>query len=126
LRNAVAATGNNGWVGDVSSNLLFFGARGSRQLSDHMKAVFEFETELMYSATTGTSDRAPDGTAQNSGLGSRNSYVGLQSATLGAIKLGKNDTPYKSSTGNDVSVSKFRKRGLKAFLSDGKSMSTIA
>ena len=99
LKNAVGATGNNGWVGDISSNLSFFGVRGSRQLSDDLKAVFQFETEVMYAATTGTSDQAPDGTAQKSGLGSRNSYVGLQSATLGAIKLGKNDTPYKSSTG---------------------------
>lgn len=99
LKNAVGATGNNGWLGDVSSNLSFFGVRGSRQLSDDLKAVFQFETEVMYAATTGTSDQAPDGTAQKSGLGSRNSYVGLQSATMGAIKLGKTDTPYKSSTG---------------------------
>ncbi|MBC7733250.1 MAG: porin [Bacteriovorax sp.] len=99
LKNAVGATGNNGWIGDVSSNLSFFGVRGSRQLNDDLKAVFQFETEVMYSATTGTSDQAPDGTAQKSGLGSRNSYVGLQSASLGAIKLGKTDTPYKSSTG---------------------------
>ena len=99
LKNAVGATGHNGWVGDVSSNLSFFGVRGSRQLSDDLKAVFQFETEVMVAATTGTSDQAPDATAQKSGLGSRNSYVGLQSARLGAIKLGKNDTPYKSSTG---------------------------
>ena len=99
LKNATGATGNNGWVGDVSSNLSFFGVRGSRQLSDDLKAVFQFETEVMYAATTGTSDQAPDGTAQKSGLGSRNSYVGLQSARMGALKLGKTDTPYKSTTG---------------------------
>ena len=99
LKNATGATGNNGWIGDVSSNLSSFGIRGSRQLSDDLKAVFQFETEVMYAATTGTSDQAPDGTAQKSGLGSRNSYVGLQSARMGAIKLGKTDTPYKSSTG---------------------------
>ena len=99
LSGAVGATGNNGWLGDVSSNLSSFGVRGSRQLNDDLKAVFQFETEVMYAATTGTSDQAPDGTAQKSGLGSRNSFVGLQSARLGAVKLGKTDTPYKSSTG---------------------------
>lgn len=99
LSNAVGATGNNSWVSDVSSNSSFFGVRGSRQLNDDLKAVFQFETEVMYAATTGTSDQAPDGTAQKSGLGSRNSFVGLQSARLGAIKLGKTDTPYKVSTG---------------------------
>ena len=61
LKSAVGATGNNGWVGNVSSNLSFFGVRGSRQLSDDLKAVFQFETEVMYAATTGTSDQAPDG-----------------------------------------------------------------
>jgi predicted porin len=99
LKNAVGATGNNGWVGDISSNLSFFGLRGSRQLNDDLNAVFQFETQVMYAATTGTSDQAQDGTAQKSGLGSRNSCVGLHSARFGAIKLGKNDTPYKSSTG---------------------------
>ena len=38
LKNAVGATGNNGWVGDISSNLSSFGVRGSRQLSDDLKA----------------------------------------------------------------------------------------
>ena len=99
LNKAVGATGNNGWVADVSSNLSYFGVRGQRQLSDDLKGVFQFETEVMVAATTGTSDQAPDGTAQKSGLGSRNSWIGLQSARFGAIKLGKTDTPYKSSTG---------------------------
>ena len=98
LSGAVGATGNNGWASDVSSNLSAFGIKGSRVLTDDLKAVFQFETEVSVAATPGASDQAPDGTAQKTGLGSRNSYVGLQSARFGAIKLGKNDTPYKSST----------------------------
>ena len=61
--------------------------------------MFQFETEVAYAATPGASDQAPDGTAQKFSLGSRNSFIGLQSAKYGAIKLGKTDTPYKSSTG---------------------------
>ena len=98
LHNAVGATGNNGYVQDVSSNLSFFGIRGNRILSDDLKGLFQFETEVFYAATPGASDQAPDGTAQKTGLGSRNSYVGLQSATFGAVKLGKTDSPYKTST----------------------------
>jgi predicted porin len=98
LSHAVGATGKNGYLGDVSSNLSFFGIRGNRDLNDDLKGVFQFETEVFYSATPGASDTAADTTAQKTGLGSRNSYVGLQSATYGAIKLGKTDTPYKSST----------------------------
>ena len=97
--DGLPVTGNNGWVPDVSSNLSFFGIRGGRPIDNDLKAVFQFETEVAYAATPGASDQAPDGTAQKFSLGSRNSYVGLQSAHYGAIKLGKNDTPYKTSTG---------------------------
>lgn len=99
MHGGQAVTGNNGWMGDVSSNLSFFGIRGERAVSSDLKGVFQFETEVAYAATPGASDQAPDGTAQKFSLGSRNSYVGLQSATYGAIKLGKTDTPYKTTTG---------------------------
>ena len=92
-------TGNNGWVPDVSSNLSYFGVRGGRDVGDDLRAVFQFETEVAYAATPGASDQAPDGTAQKFSLGSRNSYIGLQSRNWGTIKLGKTDTPYKTSTG---------------------------
>jgi predicted porin len=92
-------TGHNGWMPDVSSNLSFFGIRGGRPINNDLKAIFQFETEVAYAATPGTSDQSTDSGAQKFSLGSRNSYVGMQSATYGAIKLGKNDTPYKTSTG---------------------------
>jgi predicted porin len=99
LNGGLPVTGNNGWVSDVSSNLSYFGIRGSRSIDKDLKGVFQFETEVAYAATPGASDQGTDGTAQKFSLGSRNSYVGLQSATYGAIKLGKTDTPYKTSTG---------------------------
>jgi predicted porin len=99
MNNGQPVTGKNGWVPDVSSNLSYFGVRGNRSLSKDLKAVFQFETEVAYAATPGASDQAPDGTAQKFSLGSRNSFIGLQSAAYGAIKLGKTDTPYKTSTG---------------------------
>lgn len=99
LHNALPVTGKNNWVPDVSSNLSFFGIRGLRPINSDLKAVFQFETEIAYAATPGASDQGTDGTAQKYSLGSRNNYVGLQSAVYGAIKLGKNDTPYKISTG---------------------------
>jgi predicted porin len=98
LGHNVGAVGGNGYVSDVSSNLSFFGVRGDRLLNDDLKGVFQFETEVFYSATPGASNNAADSTAQKTGLGSRNSYIGLESTTFGAIKLGKTDTPYKSST----------------------------
>jgi predicted porin len=99
MHDGQRVTGNNGWVPDVSSNLSYFGVRGQRPVTDDLTALFQFETEVAYAATPGASDQAPDGTAQKFSLGSRNSFVGLRSATYGAVKLGKTDTPYKSSTG---------------------------
>jgi len=91
-------TGRNGWLPDVSSNLSYFGIRGERAINNDLKGVFQFETEVAYAATPGASDQATDTTAQKFSLGSRNSFVGMQSAAYGAIKLGKTDTPYKTST----------------------------
>ena len=98
MHNGQTVTGKNGWVPDVSSNLSFFGVRGERSINNDLKGVFQFETEVAYAATPGASDQSTDGTAQKFSLGSRNSFVGLQSATYGAIKLGKTDTPYKTAT----------------------------
>src|SRR2546429_34814 len=98
LNGGLPVTGHNGWVPDVSSNLSFFGVRGNRAASDDLKGVFQFETEISYAATPGASDQATDTTAQKFELGSRNSFVGLQSEEYGAIKLAKTDTPYKTAT----------------------------
>lgn len=88
--------GNNGWASDISSNLSYFGVRGDRDFNKDLKGVFQFETEVYYSQTPGNTTM--DTGAQKTGLGSRNSFVGLESNTYGAVKIGKNDTPYKSST----------------------------
>src|SRR5882757_7276668 len=79
IHGGLPVTGHNGWVPDVSSNLSFFGVRGNRAVSDDLKGVFQVETEISYAATPGASDQATDTTAQKYSLGSRNSFVGLQS-----------------------------------------------
>src|ERR1700694_2863723 len=87
IHNGQTVTANNGWVPDVSSNLSFFGVRGGRPIGDDLKAVFQFETEVAFAATPGASDQSPDGTAQKFSLGSRNSFIGLESREWGTIKL---------------------------------------
>ena len=93
LNGGQPVTGKNGWVPDISSNLSYFGVRGSRRLDEDLTALFQFETEVAYAATPGASDQAPDGTAQKTGLGSRNSFIGMRSKTFGSIKAGKTDAP---------------------------------
>ncbi len=92
LANRFGAVGNNGWLAQVSSNLSYFGVRGSRRLVPHLNGVFQIETEVAFSSTPG-----PTTDAQvKQGLGSRDTYVGLQ-GNWGAVKFGKEDAPYKRS-----------------------------
>jgi predicted porin len=89
----MVARSNNGWLGQVSSNLSYFGVRGSHKINDYLTGVFQFETEVMMSDTPGpTSDLQCKYC-----LGSRDTYVGI-SGPWGAIKLGKEDAPYKKTT----------------------------
>jgi predicted porin len=88
-----AIRGNNGWLGQLSSNLSYFGVRGSHKINDYLTGVFQFETEVMMSDTPGpTSDLQCKYC-----LGSRDTYVGV-SGPWGAIKMGKEDAPYKKTT----------------------------
>jgi predicted porin len=93
LSGRFGAEGNNGWLTQEASNLSYFGVRGSRPLTKDLKGLFQFETEVAYVNTPG-----PTSDAQiKQGLGSRNSYLGLQ-GSWGAAKIGKSDAPYKTST----------------------------
>ncbi|MBI3811297.1 MAG: porin [Nitrospirae bacterium] len=93
LSNRAGAVGKNGGIDQISSNQSYFGVRGSRPLNDYFKGVFQLETEPAYTSTPG-----PGSDAQvKSGLGSRDSFVGLQ-GFWGGLKVGKEDAPYKRST----------------------------
>jgi predicted porin len=93
LKNRFGAQGKNGWLLQEASNLSYFGIRGNRPLTPGITGLFQFETEVAYVNTPG-----PTSDAQiKQGLGSRNSFVGLEGA-FGAVKLGKSDAPYKTST----------------------------
>jgi predicted porin len=81
---------NNGWLGQISSNLSYFGVRGSHKINDYLTGVFQFETEVGFSDI-------PGATSDNNCkfcLGGRDSYVGVQ-GHWGAVKIGKAEAPYK-------------------------------
>jgi len=91
LANRVGAVGNNGWLSQLSSNLSYFGVRGSRRIVPDLNGIFQIETEVAF-----TSNPGPTSDAQvKQGFGSRDTYVGLQGDRWGAIKLGREDAPYK-------------------------------
>jgi predicted porin len=86
----IVGRANNGWLGQLSSNLSYFGVRGSHKINNYLTGVFQFETEISYAATPGSTS---DNQCKYC-LGSRDSYVGVK-GPWGAIKLGKEDAPYK-------------------------------
>lgn len=92
--------GNGGWMGDVSSNISYLGARGHQALgATPTQFVWQLETQVDVSSNSGTSGSNSNTSSVVKGaLTSRNSYIGLASPDWGALKIGKTDAPYKNST----------------------------
>ena len=77
--------------GRVSSNTSKIGFKGNEDLGDGLKAVWQLEQTIY----PGASETAKAGKAT---LGTRNTFLGLSSASAGTILMGRHDTPYKMST----------------------------
>jgi predicted porin len=106
--NSCGAVGNTPqgvthWMPDVASNLSRFGVRGSHSFAEGWQGVFQIEAEVSAAATPGAKNNGnndtinPGNNAVSGTLGSRDTFVGV-GTPLGAIKLGKGDTPYKRIT----------------------------
>src|SRR6266571_5541908 len=94
-----AAQGKLGWQPDISSNLSYFGLRGSHDIGGGKRMVFQIETQVDVAATPGLSPitNSTTDTKVPAALGSRNSFLGV-AGNFGAVKIGKTDAPYKLST----------------------------
>ena len=76
----------------ISSNVSRIGFKGSEDLGDGLKAVFQIE-----SAINADNNNDSNGAPAAGSWNSRNTYVGLAGG-WGSVKLGNIDTPYKNST----------------------------
>jgi predicted porin len=94
------ATGNFGWLPDISTNLSYLGVRGFQRLPDSdWRFVYQLEAGFDVSAFPSNKQSNSNLSDQvNGALFSRNSYIGMANPAIGAIKIGKEDTPYKFST----------------------------
>ena len=91
--------GKMGWQPDISSNLSYLGIRGRHPLMENLDFVWQLEAGIDISATPGTRNTTSNNSdAVNGALFSRNSYVGFAGRDWGAVKIGKSETPYKTST----------------------------
>ena len=100
LNGATAPVGNFGWMPAISTNLSYLGVRGFQRLPN-MDFNFLYQLELGFevSATPGLKDNnSSESNAVNGAMFNRNTYIGFGSAEWGALKIGKTDAPYKTST----------------------------
>ncbi len=86
LESNTDGTTNRTAIQNFSSRL---GFKGEKAFNADLKGIFQLETGV-----------APDdGKAQSAALASRNSFVGLSSASVGSLIVGTNDMPLKSMEG---------------------------
>jgi predicted porin len=84
--------GYDGW--DLNSYSSRLGVKGSEDLGNGLKAIYQIELDVPISNRTGTVFDADRGDS----IRMRNSFVGL-SSQWGTVLAGRHDTPFKISTG---------------------------
>ena len=91
--------GNVGYLPALSTNLSYLGVRGQHKLGPNSYIPYQLETQLDVTATAGTvNSNSNNDTIVKGALTSRNSFIGVGNKYVGALKLGKTDAPYKTST----------------------------
>src|ERR1700730_468141 len=101
LNTHSAPVGNFGWLPAIASNSSYLGVRGFQRVPNFpFNFVYQVEVGFDISATPGlrqTNSQISDNV--NGALFNRNTWVGFANPEFGAIKIGKTNTPYDSSTG---------------------------
>ncbi|MGA2567219.1 MAG: porin [Pseudolabrys sp.] len=100
LNGSTPPVGNFGWMPAISTNLSYLGVRGFQRIPDQsFNFVYQAEVGFDISATPGLKQSNSNlSDTVNGSLFNRNTWIGLSSPTWGAIKIGKEDGPYKTST----------------------------
>lgn len=100
--NTELANGTSNRVGRVSDYATRLGFKGSEDLGNGLKAIWQIESQVTAdggASTTAASGGLSGATTAFGGATLRNTFVGLSSKDMGTTMIGKIDTPYKSSTG---------------------------
>lgn len=97
--NGGVPLGKVGWQPAIASNLSSLGARGKHPLQSDVDFVWQLEAGIDISATPGIKETTSNTSfAVNGALFSRNSFVGFAGKDWGGVRIGKSETPYKTST----------------------------
>lgn len=90
--------GKMGWEPDISTNLSYIGIRGTHPLKD-VNFIWQLEGGIEISSSPGNrTSTSNTSDVVNGALFSRDSWIGLATKDWGAIKIGKAQTPYVTST----------------------------
>jgi predicted porin len=90
--------GHVGWMPQVSTNLSYLGARGFQRLGEPLSFVYQLETQIDISASSGLSEsNSAKSNVVRGGLTYRDTFIGF-STPWGSLKFGKTHTPYRNST----------------------------
>src|SRR6516164_3031447 len=91
--------GNVGWMPAMSTNLSYVGVRGAQKVDDEWRFIYQLETQIDVTATSGTIEsNSNQSNVVKGALTSRNSFIGFASPIWGSFMAGKTDAPYKNST----------------------------
>jgi predicted porin len=97
--NGGMPVGKLGWEPAIASNLSYLGVRGTHPLQPDLDFVWQLEAGIDISATPGTkSSNSNHSDTVNGALFSRNSFIGFAGKDWGGVRIGKSETPYKTST----------------------------
>lgn len=97
--NGGMPTGKLGWEPAIATNLSYLGVRGTHPLMEELALVWQLEAGIDISATPGTKNtNSNTSDAVNGALFSRNSFIGFAGKDWGSVRIGKSETPYKTST----------------------------
>jgi predicted porin len=97
--NGGVPVGKVGWQPAIGTNLSYLGVKGTHPLQPDLNLVWQLEAGIDISATPGTKETTSNiSDTVNGALFSRNSFVGFAGKGWGAVKIGKSETPYKTST----------------------------
>jgi predicted porin len=97
--NGNTPLGRVGWMPALSSNLSYIGVRGFQKLLEDYHLVYQFETQVDITASSGvTETNSNNSNVVKGALTTRDSFVGVSNKEYGSLKVGKTDAPYKKST----------------------------
>jgi predicted porin len=97
--NGGVPVGRMGWQPAIATNLSYLGIKGAHPLQPDFTFIWQLEAGIDISATPGTKQSTSNiSDTVNGALFSRNSFVGFSGKDWGAVMIGKNETPYKTST----------------------------